>query len=613
VTINATAHTSYARAEASRRNGRKSKGPSAAGRQRSRFNAVKHGLRAKLPVLPGEDAGAYQARLDGWIESFQPRNAAELYLVERVAQVSWQMDRADRLEVACFAVAGEQKAAERARQAAEEGAALFRIRRMALRPGSDNRNPDAQPEAISWPTAPDHPDYPANRVAKLEATAAGCQWMIDQWAELRQVIEAGGSWQTTERVQAVRLLGKQPVEALCEEQGLMIYLACHAVEPAGPDPFADPLRGLTAAREERCRSELTRTRAADRQPPDPSAGRAALLAIIASAVARLEALRDRHQKPEPVNPALARTRLEGSLKQLIDQAQQSQATYSRTFLRTLDALYKLRRECNHEAAEECEDDAIQEVEVDGETSTISNGDGIREDESSQVGKGIHGDEPTLNDELKWEDEGPSNSSRRANVALVSARNPTNEPSTPAAVRVNGPEPTECAARSTNEPNGPDRSPPSASGPPPTAPENTTNEPNGRSESAKCSTIALPAVVGALLVFLFGAAVGAAVAASARPLGPDHLPGRYRDAEKTPKWQANNSDLEAIREPGIAAVGWMQPTDENPDNSVGCAELTLGFTHLAGVFPDSLFEHRTPGWPARAVRRSSIQGGGPTRS
>ena len=68
----------------------------AAGKDRSRFNAVKHGLSAKLEVLPGEDGDAFRARLEAWTATLHPRNEIERYLVERRGAVSWQLDRADR-------------------------------------------------------------------------------------------------------------------------------------------------------------------------------------------------------------------------------------------------------------------------------------------------------------------------------------------------------------------------------------------------------------------------------------------------------------------------------------------------------------------------------------
>ena len=85
------------RAEVNRRNAKRSTGPKTPqGKSRSRFNAVKHGCRAQLPILPGEDLGVYQGRLDAWVGKFSPRDDFELYLVERAVNVSWQLDRADR-------------------------------------------------------------------------------------------------------------------------------------------------------------------------------------------------------------------------------------------------------------------------------------------------------------------------------------------------------------------------------------------------------------------------------------------------------------------------------------------------------------------------------------
>jgi hypothetical protein len=68
--------------------------------RRSRLNALKHGARAALPVLPGEDAGAFQGRIGAWTDDLRPRNEAEKYLAERAARLSWQLDRVKRARVA---------------------------------------------------------------------------------------------------------------------------------------------------------------------------------------------------------------------------------------------------------------------------------------------------------------------------------------------------------------------------------------------------------------------------------------------------------------------------------------------------------------------------------
>ena len=67
--------TAAERAAISRQNGQKSRGPaSPEGKARSRFNALKHGLKAQLPILPGEDPEEYQGRLQAWIADLKPQN-----------------------------------------------------------------------------------------------------------------------------------------------------------------------------------------------------------------------------------------------------------------------------------------------------------------------------------------------------------------------------------------------------------------------------------------------------------------------------------------------------------------------------------------------------------
>src|SRR5581483_9333709 len=91
--------TSAKRIAANRRNARKSTGPkTAAGKQTSSMNAMKHGLDAQTTVLPGEDEAAFRARLDAWRADIKPRNAEEEALLEQAARLSWQLDRADRVQ-----------------------------------------------------------------------------------------------------------------------------------------------------------------------------------------------------------------------------------------------------------------------------------------------------------------------------------------------------------------------------------------------------------------------------------------------------------------------------------------------------------------------------------
>ena len=115
------------RAAISRQNGQKSQGPKTPeGEDRSRFDALKHGLTAKLPLLPGEDAQEYQARLDAWIAALQPRNSVEHYLVVRAVNLTWKLDRAQRAETARLARIIREAPAERALREQDEALVLGR-------------------------------------------------------------------------------------------------------------------------------------------------------------------------------------------------------------------------------------------------------------------------------------------------------------------------------------------------------------------------------------------------------------------------------------------------------------------------------------------------------
>ena len=184
--------TTMDRAEINRRNASKSTGPrTPEGKARSRFNAVKHGCRARLPILPGEDPEAYRSRLDAWVDKFGPRDAVEHYLVERTVHVSWQLDRADRAEVARLADETEDEAARLAEDVATLGAELFRVPAGPIGGGPPATAMATRQSLLSWPFDPEHPQHPARLVAVLEATAAGCDWLLARWADAGEAPRRG--------------------------------------------------------------------------------------------------------------------------------------------------------------------------------------------------------------------------------------------------------------------------------------------------------------------------------------------------------------------------------------------------------------------------------------
>ena len=229
------------RAEANRRNAQKSTGPrTAEGKDRSRFNAVKHGMTAKTLVLPGEDPEALQLRLDGWNDSLKPKNDLEHYLVERAVRVSWQLDRADRAEVARLAARiRDDEFRDSYSQVSVDvvalGRRLFWDRRGPLElyphfPLKDQLLADKKPRT-SFSGLADDPDDPERLLIQLERSEAGCLWLLQQWAELRDILDEDLLWQSIDRFKAIRLLGRQPTDAADFSDVTTIYLACWIMHP----------------------------------------------------------------------------------------------------------------------------------------------------------------------------------------------------------------------------------------------------------------------------------------------------------------------------------------------------------------------------------------------
>ena len=351
--MTATAEIPPTRAEINRRNAQRSTGPkSQAGKERSRFNALKHGCRARLPILPGEDPDAYQDRLDAWIDKFQPRDAVETYMVERAVHASWQLDRADRAEVAAMVEAADEQALQRARDVLELGETLFRAParvRGGDPDGVRGGDGDDQEPPLSWPFDPEHPRHPAHVVDELEGTAQGCTWLLQRWAALGEALDGGRTWRAVNRLRAIRLLGKQPLDAVADETVLSIYLACQAMDPQGPDVFAEPLSDLRrpeAAAAYQRQAERFAAARAERSPRDAAAGRAALRAIVSAAVARVEALREDRAAAEAEAAGMSEVsaRLSYRAKETVDWLWKHQARCSRSLCRTFDELRKVRRD-----------------------------------------------------------------------------------------------------------------------------------------------------------------------------------------------------------------------------------------------------------------------------
>jgi hypothetical protein len=69
------------------------------GREVVKWNATRHGIRSPAPVVPGvEKEEDWEEHRDGVFESLQPEGHLETVLAERVALLSWRLNRVTRYE-----------------------------------------------------------------------------------------------------------------------------------------------------------------------------------------------------------------------------------------------------------------------------------------------------------------------------------------------------------------------------------------------------------------------------------------------------------------------------------------------------------------------------------
>jgi len=94
---------------ANRRNALKSTGPvTPEGKERSRGNAVRHGLTAETVIAALEDSEDYQAFEAAVIADYDAETAVERELVLRLASVLWRLRRATGIETALFEAVSEE-------------------------------------------------------------------------------------------------------------------------------------------------------------------------------------------------------------------------------------------------------------------------------------------------------------------------------------------------------------------------------------------------------------------------------------------------------------------------------------------------------------------------
>jgi hypothetical protein len=287
-------------------------------------------MTAQLNALPGEDEAEFRRHVEGFLDALAPRDAVERALAEQAALAVWKIRRAERAECARVGFALRAAEATADRPAQDEVAAMGHwLTTQALRPRQD-----AGKSLFPFLSEDRHDPFgrgrgePRHIVLRLEATAAGCRWLLEQRARLGRLLERGYDWRTNELILALQLRGQRPMGLdVLEWQGVL-----------EPIPADGNHEAVAVAR----RGMLIQF--AGGLPADPAERRAALLGLVHEEVARLEQREADHERRAAADRVELAARLSVDATAEGERMRRYQLDCDRKLHRALNGLRMLRRD-----------------------------------------------------------------------------------------------------------------------------------------------------------------------------------------------------------------------------------------------------------------------------
>ena len=446
---------------ANRRNAQKSTGPrTTTGKNRSRCNALDHGCRADILIMQTEDPQALQDRKDAWSECLLPCGDVEQGFVDDAVEYKWQQDRARRAQAARLSRninhAGVAELKREQDEVLAMGQILFWDNRgpLALFPHLDavHTKDPLNVSRISESDILNEPVDPQRLVLHLQATAGGCQWMLDQWSKLRSILDEGQNWQSPDKFKAVRLLGRQPLEAADDRDVLMVFVACQVMEGRSEKIIPEIFYELQKHEREPYAERLAGRGIEGIRPEDAAAAVQALLDVVERAMARITVKADAHHRRAEVDAGLAADCLSFDDSPAGERLRRYELASGRGVARSLSSLHNHRRSDVSSLVSVVsgplsvvEDGAIDEQSSPRSEPTTAQEDATNEPTDSRE---ITTNEPTDSREITTNE--PTDSREiTTNEPTDSREITTNEPTDSREITTN--EPTDSREITTNEP------------------------------------------------------------------------------------------------------------------------------------------------------------------
>src|SRR5262249_22139915 len=156
-------------------------------------------------------------------------------------------------------------------------------------------------------------------------------------------LERGQAWHSAEKLQAVRMLGKQPGDIAEDPQVAAIFFACHVLQPDAGPAFTDVGDELPQAEVKAGTRRLAGGEMEALRPPNATAARGSLREIVDRTTSRLEAIALAHRErtvadgADPAGPMTFDISLEG------ERLRRYELACGRSLRKTLELVLALRR------------------------------------------------------------------------------------------------------------------------------------------------------------------------------------------------------------------------------------------------------------------------------
>src|SRR5271157_3266111 len=326
-----------AQIEGNRRNAQRSTGPKTdGGKARARRNALKHGMAALtiMPSLPQEDPQQLEERTDRYTKDLQPRNAVEYDLAAQAARLALAIERGERIEMSHLAhrvrmaarMRTQKRSARRCKLVRELGRRLLYI---------------AGPEEVKVGKQALWDDDPELLVGELEETTEGCRWLLERWAEYRNLLDRKAKWEEPVLIRFIRLQGKQLVESVYDPVLNSIFLAWDVLVPKYAKVEWHYFQEVKPRTDPAFNHRLLWREIAAR-PSDPAEAWAVLSAVVDQHVGRLKELLARNEASEAAEDPDWADRAALDCSPAFERHRRYQSARHRELLRTLDTLRRMR-------------------------------------------------------------------------------------------------------------------------------------------------------------------------------------------------------------------------------------------------------------------------------